>query len=123
MWASSGSATNEPGANKQGLKFTGDFQGDLNMRRLIKAALVMVLLTAVPAWADRGHDGWRDGHRHHYRGWKYEHHPHRGHPGHWREPRRVVQHIYQYEPYPTQSASASPGIHVIFPDVYLPWPQ
>jgi len=93
------------------------------MRRLIKAALVTVLLTAVPAWADGGHGRWWDGPRHHYRDWKYEHRRHHRHPGHWREPRRVVEHVYQYEPYPTQSASASPGIHVIFPDVYLPWPQ
>jgi len=93
------------------------------MKRLIKAALVTVLLTAAPAWAHGGHAGWWDGHRHHARHWKPERHKHHGHPGHWRERRRVVEHVYRYEPYPTQPASALPGIHVIFPDVYLPWPQ
>lgn len=92
------------------------------MRRLIKAALVAVLLTSVPALAHGGHDGWRDGHRHQPRQWHKGHYKHHGHPRHWRETRRV-EHVYRYEPYSTQSASVSPGIHVIFPDVYFPWPQ
>jgi hypothetical protein len=92
------------------------------MRRLIKAALVAVLLTSVPALAHGGHGSWRDGDRHHYRHWKHGHHKHHGQPRHWRETRRV-EHVYRYEPYPAQSASVSPGIHVIFPDVYFPWPQ
>jgi hypothetical protein len=93
------------------------------MRRLIKAALVAVLLTAVPAWAHGGHAAWRDGHGHSHRHWKDWHGKHDRHPGHWRKQRQVVEHVYRYESYPTQSASASPGIHVIFPDVYFPWPQ
>jgi hypothetical protein len=91
------------------------------MRRLIKAALVAVLLTSVPALADGGHGGWRDGDRYHHRHWKNGYHKHHGQPRHWRAPRRVVEHVYRYDPYPTQSAS--PGIHVIFPDVYFPWPR
>jgi hypothetical protein len=92
------------------------------MRRLIKAALVTVLLISAPALAHGGHGGWRDADRHHSRHWNNKHHKHHGHARHWRETRRV-EHVYRYEPYPVQSASASPGIHVIFPDVYFPWPQ
>lgn len=93
------------------------------MKRLIKAALVAVLLTSVPALAHGGHGAWRDGDRHHHRYWKKgHHHKHYRHARHRHETRRV-EHVYRYEPYPTQSASVSPGIHVIFPDVYFPWPQ
>lgn len=92
------------------------------MRRLIKAALVAGLLTSVPALAHGGHGDWRDGHRHHPRQWQKAHHKHHGHARHRHETQRV-EHVYRYEPYPTQSASVSPGIHVIFPDVYFPWPQ
>lgn len=90
------------------------------MRRLIKAALVAVLLTSVPALAHGGHDRWRDGQRHHPRQWHKGYHKHHGHAR--RHETRRVEHVYRYEPYPTQSASVSPGIHVIFPDVYFPWP-
>ena len=91
------------------------------MKSLIKAALVASLLVAVPAWAHGGpYRGWDD-HRHHPRYWKHGHHKHHGHAHHVREVQRV-ERVY-YEPYPVQSASASPGIHVIFPDVYLPWPK
>ena len=93
------------------------------MKRLIKAALVAGLLTAVPVWAHDGHPGWRDDHGYSHRYWKDEHGRYHRHPGHWHRDRRVVEHVYRYDPYPTQSASASPGIHVIFPDVFLPWPQ
>ena len=97
------------------------------MKPLIKAALIASLLVAAPAWAGGGsHRGW-DGppNRHH---WKHGHHKphyhkHRWHPRHARRVERV-EHVYRYyEPYPVQSASASPGIHVIFPDVYFPWPK
>lgn len=92
------------------------------MKPLIKAALVAVMLTAVPAWAHGGHGGWRDGHRVHHPHWKHGHYNHHGHPRHWRRTQRV-EHVYRYESYPVQSTGTAPGIHVIFPDVYLPWPQ
>lgn len=89
------------------------------MKSLIKAALVVSLLVAVPAWADRGrHRGWDD-HRHHTQYWKHGHDRHHSPRHHVHEVRRV-ERVY-YEPYPVQSAS--PGIHVIFPDVYFPWPR
>jgi len=93
------------------------------MKSLIKAALVASLLVAAPVWAHKGPDrGWND-HRYSHRHWNRGHHKHHGHRHHVREVRRV-ERVY-YEPYPVQSASASvsPGIHVIFPDVYFPWPQ
>ena len=91
------------------------------MKSMIKAALVASLLVAAPVWAHGGpHRGW-DGDRHHYRYWGHGHHKHHSHRHHVREVRQV-ERVY-YEPYPVQSASASPGIHVIFPDVYFPWPK
>jgi hypothetical protein len=92
------------------------------MKPLIKAALVAVLLMAAPAWAHGGHGSWWDGHRHHPRSWQKGHHKQYSHHRHSYETRRV-EHVYRYEPYPVPSAAASPGIHVIFPDVYFPWPQ
>lgn len=96
------------------------------MRPLIKAALVAVMLMAAPAWAHGGHGGGWAGERHHQRHWHKghykHHHKHHRHYRHRHETRRI-EHVYRYEPYPVQSAAAQPGIHVIFPDVYLPWPQ
>ena len=91
------------------------------MKPLIKAALIASLFVTVPAWAHGGpHRGWDD-HRYHHRHWQHGHHKHPGYRHQVREVQRV-ERVY-YEPYPVQSASASPGIHVIFPDVYLPWPK
>lgn len=92
------------------------------MKPLIKAALVTLMLMAAPAWAHGGHGGWWAGERHHHRHWQKGHHKQHWHHRHRRETRRV-EHIYRYEPYPVQSAGAAPGIHVIFPDVYFPFPQ
>lgn len=92
------------------------------MRPLIKAALVAIMLTAAPVWAHGGHGDWSKGNPHHHRYWREGHHKPYWHHRHRHETRRV-EHIYRYEPYPIQSASVEPGIHVTFPDVYLPWPE
>lgn len=90
------------------------------MKPLIKAALIASLLIAVPAWAHDGpYRGW--GGPPHHKHWNHDRYKHHGPRHHVREVHRV-ERVY-YEPYPAQSASASPGIHVIFPDVYVPWPQ
>ena len=93
------------------------------MKPLIKAALVASLLVAAPVWAHSGPDrGWSD-HRHSHRHWDRGHH-HRPY-WHHRDTRSVrrVEHVYRVEPYPVESASAAPGIHLVFPDVFLPWPR
>lgn len=92
------------------------------MRPLIKAAVVAVMLSAAPVWAHGGPGGWWNGERHYHRHWPKAHGKHYVHHRHREDTRRVVQ-VYRYEPYPAPSASAEPGIHVIFPDVYLPFPQ
>ena len=92
------------------------------MKPLIKAALVASLLVAAPVWAHGGSErGWFD-HRHPQRHWNRDYHKHHGHHRRAHDVRRI-EHVYRYEPYPVETASASPGIHVIFPDVYLPWPK
>lgn len=91
------------------------------MKTLIKAALIASLLIAAPVWAHGGpHRGW-GGPPHHKHHWKHGHNKHYGHRHHVREVRRV-ERVY-YEPYPVQAASVPPGVHVVFPDVYFPWPK
>lgn len=87
------------------------------MRLLIKGLLAAALLAAAPAWAHGGHGHWKHGHPRYGRHFEHKQH---GHHHDWRRPARV-EHVYRFEPYP--AASPAPGIHMIFPDVYVPWPR
>jgi len=100
------------------------------MRYLSGGLLVAALCFAPAAMAD-GY-GY---HKHHHRYLPYEHpthpvyHRYRHHPpawGYWKRhdfpPRRVRKEVHHYY-YAQPSPSLSPGLHVIFPDVYIPWPQ
>jgi hypothetical protein len=58
--------------------------------------------------------------------WHWKHRPHFHHPSwhHWKKrfgPPRRVEHHHHY--YAAPAAAAQPGLHVIFPDIYVPWPQ
>jgi hypothetical protein len=88
------------------------------MKLLIKGLLAAVLLAAVPAWAHGGH-----GHGKH---WAGHHGPH-GRYVHFHEYRppvvvypRVVYTAPVY--YPVYTVPA-PGIHIVTPSVYIPWPR
>jgi len=87
------------------------------MKLLIHGTLAAVLLAAAPVWAHDGHGHWKHGYPRYGRHFE---HKHDGRYHDWRRPARV-ERVYVYEPYPV--TSPAPGIHVIFPDVYLPWPR
>lgn len=87
------------------------------MRLLIMSVLAALLLAAMPAWAHGGHGQWKHGYPRYERHFE---HKHRGHYHDWHRPARV-ERVYVYEPYPV--AAPAPGLHVIFPDVYIPWPR
>jgi hypothetical protein len=81
------------------------------------------LLAAAPVWADGGH-GYRSGkhwHKHdrHYRG-------HGPHYRHFHRDRVVVREYVERVPvyrdyYP--AAAPAPGISIVTPDIFIPWPR
>jgi hypothetical protein len=90
------------------------------MRSIVIAALAAGLALAAPAAA---HD-FKHPHRHH--GWYPRHPVHHSwhHPpawGHWKK-KHVVHHHYYYHPLLAPGVMR-PGVHVVFPDIYLPWPR
>lgn len=91
------------------------------MKLLTGAVLSAVLLAASPAFADRGGDGY--GHDRHH--WKQSHHSHKHHRGPRHVVREEVHHYYAYAPAPAPAYSSPPsaGIHVVIPDVFIPWPN
>ncbi len=91
------------------------------MRLLTSTILAAALAVAVPAHAHdghsrRGHD-FRHGHYQHHHRVHHRHH-HRHHPPAWGARKEV--HNYYYEI--PAAANPAPGLHVIFPDIFLPWP-
>lgn len=92
------------------------------MKTWIKAAVVALMLGAAPVWAHGGHGGWRDDHRpgHGYRHWAHGHHKHHRYHHHRHEVRRV-EHVYHVEPYPVPYPAVAPGVHISFPDLFIPW--
>ncbi|HXF65584.1 MAG TPA: hypothetical protein VNK67_02640 [Burkholderiales bacterium] len=90
------------------------------MRPIVAAVLAAGLGLAVPAAA---HDF-----KHHHRSYGYPGHPvphHWHHPpawGHWKKQREVHHHYYYHYP-PAVIGVPRPGVHVIFPDIYVPWPK
>lgn len=95
---------------------------------LLKSAMVVAALVfAAPAWAGGGHD--RDDRRggRHYGGYGHDHRPdwrhHRHHHRHGYRPAR--QHYYSeyyYAPPPVYGyAAPAPGVHVVAPNIYIPF--
>lgn len=97
------------------------------MKKLITAVFSASLLAAVPAYAGGGHDrGHGHGHGKHH--WKHDKHAY-----HYGPPRHVVQHVHRYHPprvvhhyygpsyYAPSYYSPSAGIHVVLPNVYIPF--
>jgi hypothetical protein len=99
------------------------------MRYLSGGLLVAALCFAPAAMAD-GYGYHKHHHRqHHYGHPKHHvHHHYRHYPpawGHWKHHHRHSRHVRKevHHYYAQPSSSLSPGFHVIFPDVYIPWPQ
>lgn len=106
------------------------------MKRLIAGVFAAALLAASPAWADkdRGHGDDRHAEKQFKKEQKHREKEWRKHEKHAREydderyyapPRQVVsEHHYHYvEPAPVYAApvyAAPAGIHVVFPNLYIP---
>lgn len=97
---------------------------------LLKSAVVVAALAlAAPVWADGGHRHGRGNHhgwdqRHHAPAWEHQHHRHRHYNRHWRHapPRHYYYDNYYYQPYPSYGyAAPAPGVHIVTPDIYVPW--
>lgn len=88
--------------------------------KLLSYAIAAVLLgAAAPALAHEGHPYWK------HERWSHFDHFHRWHRPHyhgWMPPGRVKRVEYYVVTPPPQPGPA-PGIHVIFPDIYVPWPR
>lgn len=91
------------------------------MRILTSTILAAALAVAVPAYAHDGHGrpGQHYGHGHHKHHHAQGRHHHRPHPPGW-GPRREVNNYYYG--YGVPAAAVPPGVHVVFPDIFLPWP-
>jgi len=87
------------------------------MRLLTSALLAAALAAAVPAQAHDGHgrNFHRGYHKHDHR--VQQRHHHRPGPPAWRA-RREANNYY----YGVPAASTQPGVHVIFPNIFFPWP-
>ena len=94
------------------------------MKLLISAAMAAMFAAAAPAWAH--HENWHhDGYRHN---WNHDRHW-RGHYVHHdrvfvREYVRPVP-VYQpvFQPVYQGNPAPAPGIHVVVPDIYIPFPR
>ena len=101
---------------------------------LLKSAVVVAALAlAAPVWADGGHGnrhgndhGWQQ--RHYAPAWRYQDHRRRDHYRPWRHapPRHYYDNYYYqpyyYRPYPSYGyAAPAPGVHIVTPDIYIPW--
>ncbi|MBI4194084.1 MAG: hypothetical protein HY526_03285 [Betaproteobacteria bacterium] len=88
------------------------------MKLVIGAVMAAMFAASAPAWADGGHGHWRG--YGNYKQWKQDRHWHkyRAH----RERYIVREYVREVPVYPAYPAPA-PGVHVIFPDVYIPFPR
>ena len=90
------------------------------MKLLISATMAAMFAAAAPAWAHHG-DWQDDGYHQHWKHGKHwrGHHVHRDRV----YVREYVRTVPVYQPvYPSNPAPA-PGIHVVVPDIYIPFPR
>lgn len=93
----------------------------MKLKLLVNTLLAGALLAVAPAWAHGGHGHgyghWKHWHKHHR-----HHHFHRHHVYHDRVVvREYVERVPVYRDYP--AASPAPGVHIVTPDIYIPWPR
>jgi len=90
----------------------------MKLTLLTGAAMAAMLAAAVPAWADKGHGYWEHHHFRDYLRAQYWHHPPKW--GHYRyKPRHYVYRYY--EPYAYAVPAPAPGVHIVLPNVYIPF--
>jgi hypothetical protein len=100
------------------------------MKSLLTLGIAAVMLTAAPAFAGHGHDKWD---KHAEKHWKKEHrHWAKHHSRYYVEERvvyappavverRVVTRIEERPVYVAPAPVPAPGIHVVMPNVYVPF--
>lgn len=98
----------------------------MKLKLLVTTLVAGALLTVAPVWAHGGH-----GHGHGYGHGKHweKHHRHydRHHSRHrhiYRDRvvvREYVERVPVYRDYP--AAAPAPGVHIVTPDLYFPWPR
>lgn len=91
------------------------------LKLLTTIFMVAAFSTAAPVFAHGGHDrGHAYGHAKH---WK-KHHRNFHHPRHVHYRDRVIVREYvRTEPAYTYYSPPAPGVHIVVPDIYLPWPR
>lgn len=90
------------------------------MKLLIGAAMAALFAAATPAWAH--HEDWHDhGYQNHWNHGKHW----RGHRAHNERVyvREYVRTVPVYQPVYQSNPAPAPGIHVVVPDIYIPFPR
>jgi hypothetical protein len=90
------------------------------MKLLISAAMAAMFAAATPAWAH--HENWHDhGYQKHWNHGKHW----RGHRAHNERVyvREYVRTVPVYQPVYQSNPAPAPGIHVVVPDIYIPFPR
>jgi hypothetical protein len=90
------------------------------MKLLISAAMAAMFAAATPAWAH--HEDWHDhGYQKHWNHGKHW----RGHSAHNERVyvREYVRTVPVYQPVYQSNPAPAPGIHVVVPDIYIPFPR
>ncbi|MBM3357133.1 MAG: hypothetical protein FJY54_05345 [Betaproteobacteria bacterium] len=90
--------------------------------RYLSGGLLMAALCFAPAAMADGYGHHKHHHRqHHYGHPKHHvHHHYRHYPPAWGHYKRKHHHYHHHYAY---AYAPPPGVHVIFPNVYIPWPQ
>jgi hypothetical protein len=93
----------------------------MKLKLFISTLIAGALLGAAPVWAHGGHHGrhWEK-HSHHH---KFQRHHHRRHVYRDRVVvREYVERVPVYRDYYPAPAPA-PGISIVTPDIFIPWPR
>lgn len=94
----------------------------MKLKLLIAALMAAAMSTAAPVFAHDGH-GRGHGHAHgHAKHWNKHHRHFHHHHGYYRD-RVVVREYVQTVPAYSYYSAPAPGVHIVVPDVYIPWPR
>lgn len=94
----------------------------MKLKFLVNALLAGALLAVAPVWAHGGHG---HGHGHGYgKHWEKHHrYHHRPHHRHLQRDRVVIREYVERVPVYQDYQAPAPGVHIVTPDIYFPWPR
>lgn len=94
----------------------------MKLKLLVTTLMAGALLTVAPVWAHGGH-GHGYGHGKHWeKHYGYRHHYRYRHAYRDRVVvREYVETVPVYRDYP--ASAPTPGVHIVTPDIYIPWPR